>query len=95
MYWNDLRWFRMGFLFLFFISGVLFIRSETVNIVVVTDFYMTLTNWMVPKTLYSLLKQQAILLKPSDKRGAQAFLKYLKSSRAHNAIESSGYILPQ
>lgn len=51
--------------------------------------------WIVPAILYSPLEQQAILLKRGENnRAAQAFLKYLKSPRARNAIESYGYIMP-
>jgi molybdate transport system substrate-binding protein len=48
--------------------------------------------WLVPGTLYSPIKQDAVLLKNgADNPAAQALLKYLQGDAAKAVIESFGY----
>ena len=48
--------------------------------------------WKVPQSLYSPIKQQAILL--NDNSVSRQFLSYVKSQRALNIIQNSGYAIP-
>lgn len=50
------------------------------------------SHWLVPQTLYTPIKQQAILLK--DKPDARQFLRFLQSSTAINIIQNHGYDTP-
>lgn len=48
--------------------------------------------WLVPQSLYSPIRQNAVLLKAAEKkRGARDFLLFLKSSAARSTIEKYGY----
>jgi molybdate transport system substrate-binding protein len=50
--------------------------------------------WIVPSTLYSPIRQDAIVLaKGKGKPAADAFIKYLKGEKARNVIRSYGYDL--
>jgi molybdate transport system substrate-binding protein len=48
--------------------------------------------WEAPKSLYSPIEQQAVLL--NDKNSAREFLKYLKSTEVQNIIQTFGYDVP-
>jgi molybdate transport system substrate-binding protein len=51
--------------------------------------------WIVPSTLYSPIRQDAVMLeKGKGKPAAEAWLKYLKSDKARTVIQSFGYELP-
>lgn len=51
--------------------------------------------WIVPQSLYTPLRQDAILLaKGKDNPAAAALLAYLKSEKARSAIRAFGYDLP-
>jgi molybdate transport system substrate-binding protein len=53
------------------------------------------SQWIVPASLYTPIRQDAIVLAaPQDKAAAEAFLKYLKSAKAIAVIKSFGYDLP-
>lgn len=48
--------------------------------------------WVVDKSLYSPIQQQAVLIKSSEKNSAaQQFIAYLKSPRGRDAIKAFGY----
>jgi molybdate transport system substrate-binding protein len=48
--------------------------------------------WVVPETLYTPIRQDAVLLKPGENNeAAQAFLKFLQSDAARAIIASYGY----
>lgn len=50
------------------------------------------SSWLVPPTLYSPIRQDAVLLKPgADNPAAAALLQYLRSDAARRVIESYGY----
>ncbi len=50
------------------------------------------SSWLVPQSLYGEIRQDAVLLKPGEKRpAAAALLAYLKSAPARNVIQSFGY----
>lgn len=52
----------------------------------------TRSIWAVPETLYSPIRQDAVLLSRSAaKRDAQAFIEFLRSREASGVIESFGY----
>ena len=48
--------------------------------------------WEIPSSLYSPIRQQAVLLK--DKEAARAFLEFMKSDKALEIIHSFGYETP-
>ena len=51
--------------------------------------------WIVPATLYSPIRQDAVLLKPGrDKPAARAFLDWLRQPAALAVIRSYGYEVP-
>jgi molybdate transport system substrate-binding protein len=51
--------------------------------------------WIVPATLYSPIRQDAVLLNPGrDKAAARAFLDWLRQARALATIRSFGYEVP-
>jgi molybdate transport system substrate-binding protein len=55
--------------------------------------------WLVPQTLYSSLKQDAVLLKRGETKEkpnetAQLFLKFLKSQKTRDIIKEFGYDIP-
>lgn len=51
--------------------------------------------WQVPATLYSPIRQDAVILsKGSGKPAAQALVTYLKGAKARAVIQSYGYDLP-
>ena len=51
--------------------------------------------WMVPSSLYSPIRQDAVLLdKGKGKPAARALVAYLKSAKAQAIIQSFGYSLP-
>ena len=51
--------------------------------------------WIVPATLYSPIRQDAVMLeKGRGKPAAEAWLKYLKSDKTKAVIQSFGYELP-
>ncbi len=53
--------------------------------------------WLVPQSLYSPLKQDAVLLKKAKEKGganAEIFLKFLKSQKIRDIIREFGYDLP-
>lgn len=50
--------------------------------------------WVVDKSLYSPIQQQAVLLKKAEQnRAAQQFIAYLKSPQVRAAIKSFGYTI--
>lgn len=52
------------------------------------------SRWMVPQSLYSEIRQDAVLLKSgTDNEAATAFLAYLKSPEARAVIERFGYVI--
>ena len=52
------------------------------------------TRWEVPQTLYSPIRQDAVLLKTgADSVASKAFLDFLKGPEAHAIIERFGYAL--
>ena len=51
--------------------------------------------WIVPKSYYSPIEQQAVLLKRAENNtAARAFFNYLKSIQARNVFEKYGFSLP-
>lgn len=53
------------------------------------------SQWLVPQSLYPVLKQDAILItRARDNPAAKAFLDYLKTVPARAVIQSFGYDLP-
>lgn len=49
--------------------------------------------WLVPTSLYGEIRQDAVLLKPGEKKaGAAALLAYLKTAPAKALIQSYGYV---
>jgi molybdate transport system substrate-binding protein len=51
--------------------------------------------WIVPKSYYSPIEQQAVLLKRAENNAAaRAFFDYLKSPQARNIFEKYGFSLP-
>jgi len=51
--------------------------------------------WIVPKSYYSPIEQQAVLLKRAENNAAaRAFFNYLKSTQARNVFEKYGFSLP-
>lgn len=51
--------------------------------------------WIIPKTYYHPIEQQAVLLKKAENNAtAVAFFSFLKSSQAHNIFEKYGFSLP-
>ena len=52
------------------------------------------TRWMVPQTLYSPIRQDAVLLKKGENdEAAKAFLQFLKGPEARAIIQKFGYAL--
>ncbi|MBT8420297.1 MAG: molybdate ABC transporter substrate-binding protein [Gammaproteobacteria bacterium] len=52
--------------------------------------------WIVPSSLHTSLRQQAVLLGAgADNAAAKAFLAFLKSPKAREIIRSQGYELPE
>jgi molybdate transport system substrate-binding protein len=52
------------------------------------------TRWLVPDTLHTPIKQDAVLLKNgADSEASKAFLEFLKGPEAHAVIERFGYAL--
>jgi len=52
------------------------------------------TRWLVPQTLYSPIKQDAVLLKKGENdEAAKAFLEFLKGPEARAVIKKFGYAL--
>jgi molybdate transport system substrate-binding protein len=48
--------------------------------------------WVVPASLYTPIRQDAVLLKPGEGRAAaSALLKYLRSDKAKAVIRACGY----
>ncbi len=53
------------------------------------------SHWLVPQSLYDLIRQDAVLLARGDgNRAAREFLEYLRSAPARELIRASGYDLP-
>jgi molybdate transport system substrate-binding protein len=51
--------------------------------------------WMVPRSMYSAINQDAVLLqKGKDNPAARQFLEFLKSGKAKKVIEKYGYEFP-
>ncbi|MDD2814457.1 MAG: molybdate ABC transporter substrate-binding protein [Thiotrichaceae bacterium] len=51
--------------------------------------------WIIPKSYYTPIEQQAVLLKRAENNAAaNAFFHYLKSPQAHNIFEKYGFSLP-
>lgn len=51
--------------------------------------------WIIPKSYYHPIEQQAVLLKRADNNpAAKAFFEYLKSPQARNIFEKYGFSLP-
>lgn len=51
--------------------------------------------WIVPKSYYAPIEQQAVLLKRAENNAAaRAFFNYLKSPQARNIFEKYGFSLP-
>jgi len=51
--------------------------------------------WIIPKSYYTPIEQQAVLLKRAENNtAAQAFFHYLKSPQARNVFEKYGFSLP-
>ncbi len=62
---------------------------------VLKDGKMEGSAWNVPSTLYSPIRQDAVMLeKGRGKPAAEAWLKYLKSDKARTVIQSFGYESP-
>ena len=62
---------------------------------VLKDGKMEGSAWIVPSTLYSPIRQDAVMLeKGRGKPAAEAWLKYLKSDKTKAVIQSFGYELP-
>ena len=53
---------------------------------------LTGSFWQVPQTLYTPIRQQAVLL--NNKEGARAFLSFVQSEEAKQAIRAYGYDIP-
>lgn len=52
--------------------------------------------WIIPKTYYTPIEQQAVLLKRAENNAAaKNFFNYLKSAHARNIFEKYGYTSPQ
>jgi molybdate transport system substrate-binding protein len=52
------------------------------------------SRWMVPQTLYTEIRQDAVLLKSAEgNKAATAFLTFLKGPEARALIEKFGYAL--
>ncbi|MDD2814456.1 MAG: molybdate ABC transporter substrate-binding protein [Thiotrichaceae bacterium] len=52
--------------------------------------------WIIPKTYYTPIEQQAVLLKRAENNAAaKSFFNYLKSPHARNIFEKYGYTSPQ
>jgi molybdate transport system substrate-binding protein len=52
------------------------------------------TRWLVPQTLYTPIRQDAVLLKKGENdEASKAFLDFLKSPEARSVIEKFGYAL--
>lgn len=59
------------------------------------DFVYEGSRWVVPRTLYAPLVQDAILLpRGAANPAAKAFLEFLKTPAARSIIEQNGYDLP-
>jgi molybdate transport system substrate-binding protein len=53
------------------------------------------TRWEVPATLFSPIRQDAVLLKTgANSEASKAFLAFLKGPEAKALIEQFGYALP-
>eukprot|EP01037_Dinobryon_pediforme_P002071 gene2071-2108_t len=53
------------------------------------------SRWLVPQSLYSPIRQDAVLLKKGEgNEAAAAFLTFLKGPEARAVIERYGYVLP-
>ena len=51
--------------------------------------------WIIPKSYYTPIEQQAVLLKKAENNAAaRAFFNYLKSPQARNIFEKYGFSLP-
>jgi len=51
--------------------------------------------WIIPKSYYHVIEQQAVLLKKSENnQAAKAFFEYLRSPQARNIFEKYGFSLP-
>lgn len=51
--------------------------------------------WIIPKSYYEPIEQQAVLLKRAEKNAAaKAFFNYLKSPQARNIFEKYGFSVP-
>ena len=52
--------------------------------------------WIIPKTYYTPIEQQAVMLKRAENNAAaKSFFNYLKSPHARNIFEKYGYTSPQ
>jgi molybdate transport system substrate-binding protein len=71
-------------------------RNAEVGFVALSQLYGVTagTRWDVPPTLYSPIRQDAVLLKTgADSEASKAFLDFLKGPEAHAIIERFGYAL--
>ena len=71
-------------------------RNAEVGFVALSQLYGVTagTRWEVPQTLYSPIRQDAVLLKTgADSEASKAFLEFLKGPEARAIIERFGYAL--
>jgi molybdate transport system substrate-binding protein len=71
-------------------------RNAEVGFVALSQLYGVTagTRWEVPPTLYSPIRQDAVLLKPgANSEPSKAFLEFLKGPEARAIIERFGYAL--
>ncbi len=71
-------------------------RNAEVGFVALSQLYGVTagTRWDVPPTLYSPIRQDAVLLKTgADSEASKAFLDFLRGPEAHAIIERFGYAL--
>jgi molybdate transport system substrate-binding protein len=71
-------------------------KNAEVGFVALSQLYSVTegTRWLVPQTLYSPIRQDAVLLKKgADDEASKAFLEFLKGPEARAIIERFGYAL--
>ncbi|MGK0291333.1 MAG: molybdate transport system substrate-binding protein, partial [bacterium] len=57
-----------------------------------TNQALTGSYWLVPKSFYQPIQQQAVLLKKTTL--AEAFLQFVKTNKTRKLIQNFGYLTP-
>jgi molybdenum ABC transporter molybdate-binding protein len=81
--------------FQFFSSGNADLGFVANSQIISSTQYSNKKSWAVPETLYTLIKQDAVLLrKAQGNAAALSFYEFLKSKQAQSIIQNYGYDVP-